>query len=67
MSDSSLLKNAQSTAPASKATDIDEAFLQDHPWVRHYEQGVFPRLAIPDRPLYGCLIPQPVVILVIPR
>ncbi len=56
MSDSSLLKNARSTTPAStastpNATAVDEAFLQDHPWVRHYEQGVFPHLAIPDRPL----------------
>ncbi len=49
MSDSSIVKNAQ--IPAFTSGGVDEAFLQERPWVRHYEQGVPPRLDIPDRPL----------------
>jgi len=51
MSDSSLVKNAQTSSPPPGDTELDATFLQNHPWVRHYEQGVAPRLAIPDRPL----------------
>jgi len=51
MSDSSPVKNAQTSSPPPGDTELDATFLQNHPWVRHYEQGVAPRLAIPDRPL----------------
>ena len=47
MSDSSVLHNARTPDAAS----FDAAFLRDHPWLRYYEQGVPPRLDIPDRPL----------------
>jgi len=51
MSDSSLLNNAHTSASATDVPGVDAAFLRDHPWVRHYEQGVSPRLDVPDRPL----------------
>lgn len=51
MSDSSLLNNAHTPTSDAGVAGVDEAFLQDHPWVRHYEQGVSPRLDVPDRPL----------------
>ncbi len=47
MSDSSVLHNAQT----SNVAGVEAAFLRDHPWVRHYEQGVSPHLDVPGRPL----------------
>ncbi len=47
MSDSSLLHGARTP----DVTGVDAVFLQDHPWVRYYEQGTSPHLDIPDRPL----------------
>lgn len=37
-----------------QATDR-EAFLESHPWVRHYEDGVPDYIEIPDEPLYWIL------------
>ncbi len=48
MFDSSFIKYTQGT---SSVLEVDKAFLQTHPWVRHYEQGVSPYLTVPDRPL----------------
>ena len=28
-----------------------EAFVTTHPWLRYYEEGVPPHIALPDRPL----------------
>ncbi len=47
MSDSFLVHSAQTPG----VEGVDAAFLQDHPWVRFYEDGVPPHLDIPDRPL----------------
>jgi len=51
MSDSSVVNKAQTEPDKSLPPGVDEAFVAAHPWVRHYEQGVSPRLDVPDRPL----------------
>ncbi len=54
MSDPSVVNKAHvkpAKSSMSSVSEVDEAFMKTHPWVRHYEQGVSPRLDIPDRPL----------------
>ena len=59
MSDSSLINSTSASSSSGNPEissipgilGVDEAFLQTHPWVRHYEQDVPVHIDVPDRPL----------------
>jgi long-chain acyl-CoA synthetase len=51
MSDSSLIHHSSPSSGNSSVPGVDERFLDTHPWIRHYEQGVPTRIDVPDRPL----------------
>lgn len=36
---------------STQVPEVDQSFLTDHPWVRHYQQGVPARVTIPEHPL----------------